>query len=259
MSTQRRRTAGIRLTGPANVHVDPGPGALVYSIYAGLTPLRLDGVVVTHSHPDHYTDAEVLVEAMTQGTAKRKGVLAGPLSVLTGNGEVDPALSRYHQRLPGKVETLKPGAVFNVKGVSFTATKSIHGDPDGVGLVFESPSSGRVGYTSDTEYTPEIADAYKGCRLLLLCTVWPRGGRLEGHLSTDDALRFIQEAEPRCVVTTHYGLRMLNSDPSRDAAWLQSETGTPTVSAVDGLTVTLGEKILVQGPRKTDKPLQIAA
>ena len=81
MCTQRRRTAGIRLVlGKTQVHLDPGPGALVHSIYADLTPMRLDGVVVTHCHPDHYTDAEVLVEAMTGGTTRRGGVLAASRS-----------------------------------------------------------------------------------------------------------------------------------------------------------------------------------
>ncbi|MCJ7430619.1 hypothetical protein MUO83_05330 [Candidatus Bathyarchaeota archaeon] len=40
--TQRRRTAGIRIMGEdLNLHLDPGPGALVHSINEGLDPQRL--------------------------------------------------------------------------------------------------------------------------------------------------------------------------------------------------------------------------
>jgi phosphoribosyl 1,2-cyclic phosphodiesterase len=81
--TQKRRTAGIRIIGKdLNLHLDPGPGALVYSISEGLDPQKLNAVFVSHCHPDHYTDAEVLIEAMTRGMTKRRGVLAAAKSVL---------------------------------------------------------------------------------------------------------------------------------------------------------------------------------
>jgi phosphoribosyl 1,2-cyclic phosphodiesterase len=107
MITQKRRTAGIRLVhDETHIHVDPGPGALVYSNWARLNPQKLDGIVVTHCHPDHYTDAEVLIEAMSRGTRTKRGVLAAPRSVLTGNADCDRGVSSYHSNLPANVETM---------------------------------------------------------------------------------------------------------------------------------------------------------
>src|SRR3972149_10420786 len=92
MVTQQRRTAGIRLVhGSTQVHIDPGPGALVFSNWAGLSPQKLDAVVVTHCHPDHYGDAEVFIEAMSHGTTRKRGILAAPTSVLRGGGGGGPS------------------------------------------------------------------------------------------------------------------------------------------------------------------------
>ena len=260
MCTQRRRTAGIRLEqGKTQVHIDPGPGALVHSIYAGLTPLHLDGVIVTHCHPDHYTDAEVLIEAMTGGTTRRQGVLAAARSVLRGGEDLDPSVSRYHQRLVGRVETLVPGSRFKIGDISFEALRAIHGDGDAICLKFEAPEVGTIAYTSDTEAYPGLGEALRGCRMLVLGTMWPRGSPLIGHLCTDDALKLIEEAKPRCAVTTHYGIKILNADPAKEAAWLQEQSGVPVVAAEDGMTATLGEAITVKGPRKGDTPRIIEA
>ena len=100
MTSQIRRTAGIRITeDDSQVHIDPGPGALVFSNWARLNPSKLDGLIVTHCHPDHYTDVEVFIEAMTQGTRAKRGVLAATKSVLRGASGIGPCISGYHQGL----------------------------------------------------------------------------------------------------------------------------------------------------------------
>jgi len=252
MVTQRRRTAGIRLVhGPTQVHIDPGPGALVFSNWAGLSPLKLDALVVTHCHPDHYCDAEVFIEAMSHGATRRKGTLAAPRSVLSGSGGIGPSISTYHQGLVNDIETLSPGHVFPVKELGLAAVEARHSDPATVGLRLETPV-GAVGYTSDTGYFPELGDLYRGVRLLILCTMRPRGQPLHLHLSTDDALDIVKQAEPRCIALTHFGMKMLNADPDAEAAFLEEETGIPTVAAKDGMQLTLAEGIEVSGPRKKD-------
>jgi len=260
MSTQRRRTAGIRLVnGRNNIHIDPGPGALVHSIYAGLTPLKLDGIVVTHCHPDHYTDAECLIEAMTQGTTRKKGVLAAAKSVIDGNEETNRSISRYHQKLVSTVTRLIPKSITKIGSVSFQAVEALHGDPDSIGLIIDDGEHGKIGYTSDTELIPSLIEAYSGLRLLIACTMWPKGERLEGHLNTDDALQLIKEVKPKCVVTTHYGFRLLNADPLKEAKWLSEESGIPVFSATDGMRVTLNDEILIQGSKKSNEPIHVKA
>ena len=260
MITQRRRTAGIRLVhGDTHVHVDPGPGAVVFSNWARLSPQRLDAVVVTHCHPDHYTDAEVLVEAMTHGTRDKRGVLAASRSVLYGNEDCDQSVSSYHQGLVGSVEPLTPGHAFDVGQLSFEAVSARHSDSETVGLKFQVPGLGAFGYTSDTAYLPELGESYGGLRLLVLCTMWPRDNPLRFHLCTDDALKIMEEARPGCAALTHFGMRILNADPEAEASYLEEETGIPTVAARDGMRVVVGEGIEFRGPRKSDEPRFVEA
>ena len=260
MITQRRRTAGILLIhGDTHVHIDPGPGALVFSNWARLSPQKLDALIVSHCHPDHYSDAEVFIEAMSRGAMRSRGTLAAPRSVLYGNGDIGPGISSYHRSLVERIEVLSPGSLFEVKELEVTAVKSSHSDPDTVGLRIDAPNLGCVGYTSDTGYFPELGDLYKGVRLLILCTMRPRGAPLHLHLSTDEAQEIVERAQPKFVVLTHFGMKMLNADPDAEAAFLEDETGVPAVAARDRMRITLDERIEVSGPRKKDETRIIEA
>lgn len=260
MITQRRRTAGIRLVhGDTHVHIDPGPGGLVFSNWAGLSPQKLDAVIVTHCHPDHYSDAEVFIEAMSRGAKSRQGVLAAPRSVLNGNEDIGPSISAYHQNLVERIENLHPGSTFEVDALRFKAIEARHSDEDTIGVRIETPDVGAIGYTSDTGYFPDLGELYRGVRLLALCTLRPRGHPLRFHLSTDEALEVVERAKPRCVVLTHFGMMMLNANPDLEASFFEEETGAPTIAARDGIRITMGEDLVVSGPRKKDEPRVIEA
>jgi phosphoribosyl 1,2-cyclic phosphodiesterase len=260
MITQRRRTAGIRLVhGETHVHIDPGPGALVYSNWARLSPQKLDGIIVTHCHPDHYTDAEVLIEAMSRGTRAKRGVLAAPRSVLTGNIDCDRGVSRYHSNLPAKVETMKSGRSFGIEGLVLEAVEARHSETDGVGLRITVPEVGDVGYTSDTGFFEGLGELYSGVRVLIACAMWPRREQLRYHLNTDEIRRIVEEVKPGAVLLTHFGMKMINAGPEDEASYIEEETGVPAVAARDGMRVIVGEGIEVRGPRKSDVPRFIDA
>ena len=174
--TQKRRTAGIRITNEeVNIHLDPGPGALIYSINTGLDPQKITAILVSHSHSDHYTDAEVLIEAMTRGTLQKRGILAAANSVLNGNLTCEASISKYHQKTPQQTITAESGTVFQVGSMKVTATKAYHTDPDAVGYRFSIPKFGDFAYTNDTEYYTEIGKHYENIRLLVLCVMRPGG------------------------------------------------------------------------------------
>jgi len=252
MVTQRRRTAGLRLNygDRLNLHLDPGPGAIVFSNWAGLNPQRLDAILVSHSHPDHYCDAEVLIEAMSQGTTKKRGIVVAPRSVFRGNDVCGPAISKYHQSLVGDVVELSAGGKAQLKELSIAATGAHHSDPDGVGFRMGTPDLGDVAYTSDTDLFEGIEEHYRGLRLLILCTITPRGAPLPLHLSADDAVRLMEAVKPRCAAITGFGMRMLNAKPEKEAEAMEKETGIPTVAAEDGLQLVIGERIEVRSGKK---------
>ena len=81
---QVRNTGGIYIEAEANIHLDPGPGAVINLNRLGVDPADTDGVLVSHCHPDHYADAEVLIEGMTRCNFSQRGLVAGSRSVIDG-------------------------------------------------------------------------------------------------------------------------------------------------------------------------------
>jgi len=254
--TQKRRTAGIRIISEGlNLHLDPGPGALVHSINEGLDPQKLNAVFVSHCHPDHYTDAEVLIEAMTRGMTRKRGVLAAAKSVLTGNNLCEPSISKYHQQMPQQKIEAVPNMKFQVGDVNVLATEARHTDPDTVGFRFETRDFGDFAYTSDTEYFEGIGKYYEGVRLLVLCVMRPAGKPWKGHMTTNDAIKIIEETGPEHVVLTHLGMQMIFKGPASEAKLIKDKTGVPTVAAVDGMRINFAETISVQVGGKTQEGL----
>ena len=82
--TQARATGGIHVQADENMHIDPGPGALIAMKKYNLDPTKTRTLIVSHCHTDHYSDAEVLVEAMTNGGTQKRGSIYGSESVIKG-------------------------------------------------------------------------------------------------------------------------------------------------------------------------------
>jgi phosphoribosyl 1,2-cyclic phosphodiesterase len=241
--TQKRRTGGIRfLSKGVNVHLDPGPGALVHSWNQDLDPRKIGGILVSHAHPDHYTDAEVLIEAMTGGTVKRRGVLAAARGVLKGGKTVEAAVSKYHQSLPRRTVEVLPKTRVELGDMVVVGTEAKHSDADTVGFRFET-SGGSVGYTSDTEFFEGIEKLYEGVRVLILCVLRPSGDPWQGHMTTDDAIKVVGAVRPRFVVLTHFGMKMIFRGPAEEAKRVEKETGVETVAARDGMELLLNEGV----------------
>jgi phosphoribosyl 1,2-cyclic phosphodiesterase len=252
--TQRRRTAGIRVLGEGlNLHLDPGPAALVYSIIEGLDPQKLTAVFVSHCHPDHYTDAEVLIEAMTRGMTKKHGLLVADKSVISGSDACGPSISKYHQQMTESTIEAAAGMKFQLSNLNVYVAAARHSDPEAVGFRFEVPVFGSFAYTSDTEYFEGIGDYYRRVRLLILCVMRPSGKPWKGHMTSDDAIKIVEEAQPEQVVLTHLGMQMLIRGPEKEAKLIQEETRVPTVSALDGMRVAFGKTIIMGQRAKKDQ------
>jgi len=255
--TQKRRTGGIRILSKSlNLHLDPGPGALIYSLEAGLNPQKIKAVLVSHRHPDHYTNAEILVEAMTRGMLKNRGIVAAPPNILVGNMETGPAISTYHQRMTEKVIVVKPGVNFRVGDTKIVTTEARHTDPEAVGFRFEIPEVGAIGYTADTEYFKGIEEEYRGARILIISVMRPLGSPWTGHMTPKDAAKIVDAVKPEMVVATHFGMKMLFSGPTYEVKMIEEKTGVPTVAAFDGMKLRVGERITVGKTRRNQQGLE---
>ena len=234
--SQRRMTGGFRIDnlGGKNYHIDPGPGALIRTYQFGFDPRNLSGVIVTHSHTDHYNDAEILIEAMTRGMTKNLGTIVGSESVLEGFEKWGPCISSYHQSKPEKI-VLKPNKFSRLNNVKIKGTATEHGDPTGVG--FQIDYNGfKLSYTSDTDYFEGLADYHKGSDILIASVLRPGNRSINGHMCSGDFVELINEVKPQVAVMTHLGLKMISSNPVTEAKKISKKTGVKTIAAYDGLS-----------------------
>lgn len=236
--TQLRSTGGwiLKMDGEM-LHIDPGPGALVRARERKVNLRRLTGVLVSHCHPDHYGDAEVVISAMTSGETKKSGTVIGSESVLKGKGKFNKVISDYFLEHVRRFEVIKPGQKTRIGKVEVEATPTRHDDPTGVGFIFRG--SRTIGYTSDTEYFKGVGRPYKGCDLLILDVLRPRKLNWKGHMNSGDAVKIIKEARPRQAVIQQFGMVMLKAGPEKEAAWIEKESGVRTIAARDGMVLEL--------------------
>ena len=234
--SQRRMTGGFRIDnlGGKNYHVDPGPGALIRTYQFGFDPRNLSGVIVSHSHTDHYNDAEILIEAMTKGMTKRTGTIIGSESVLKGYEKWGPCISNYHKSKSDKL-VLKPGFTNKLDNITIKGTKTTHGDPTGSG--FQIDYNGfKLSYTSDTGYFDGLANEHKGADILIASVLRPGNKSINGHMCTRNFIDLINEVKPKVAVMTHLGLKMISSNPVTEAKKVSKVTGVKTIAAFDGLS-----------------------
>ena len=257
MITQRAKTGGIRiLSEKVNMHIDPGPGALIYSLELGLNPQKINAILISHSHLDHTNDAGLLIEAMTRGGRVKRGILAAAHSVIEGNEVCDRAISKYHRQLPEKVIDAQVGVKFKVGDLNIEVGKAVHADPDTIGFRFETRDAGAFGYLPDSEYFDGLSDFYKGVRLLILSVLRPSGQPWKGHMTTDEAARVADEVKPDVLIITHFGMLMLLKSPIREAKMIEKKTDIHTIAAKYGMRIAVGEKIQAVEPKdQTDLSL----
>ncbi len=219
------------------LHIDPGPGALVRAKQYGVRLEKLTGVLVSHAHPDHYNDAEIIVEAMTAGCNKKKGVLIGNENAINGGETYRKVISPYYLKFLERCEILEPGKTTNIGKIKVTATPTKHYEEKAIGFVFEG--SKKLGYTSDGEYFDGQENHFKGCNCLVLNVLRPRGDSWPHHMNTGQACKLIGKVKPELAIINHFGMKMLKAVPEKEAKWIEQQTSVHTIAATDGLKLDL--------------------
>lgn len=239
--TQRRMTGGFRIDGidGKNIHIDPGPGALVRTYQFGLNPLKLDAIMVSHSHTDHYTDVEVLIEAMTKGMIKNKGTVIGSKSVIEGYKRWGPCISKYHLSKPD-VSILGVNEAVKMDKIKIKGTKTVHGDPTAIGFNLKIKGFS-LSYTADTEYFGDLHKYHSGADVLIASVIRPKNERIRGHMCTDDFTKLVGEVSPKLAIMTHLGMKMIMNNVKEEARSVKEKTGVNTVAAYDGMKIDLDQ------------------
>ncbi len=239
---QERRTGGLAFIIDDGIFViDPGPGSISHFNQMGLNPFSVKGVLISHRHPDHYTDAEIYIEAATRGANVKRGLLVGAKSVLEHVNDLGhPAISIYHKRLPKVVKSMIAGDTIVYDKIKIKALKTLHTDPYAIGFRLDDGKH-PISYFPDTEFNEEIIKGAEHPNLLILSVLRPGNEKFPYHLCIDDAIKMVKIISPKKVLITHFGVKMLRAPPEKEAERMAKVTGVDTIAAVDGMRIKLLE------------------
>lgn len=240
VSTQLRASGGVwfSLDG-VNILGDPGPGSLVRCTASRpkMNPAKLDAIVLTHRHLDHCGDINIMIEAMTEGGTKKKGVLLSPAQAL----EEDPVVFHYIRKFLARIEILKEGGKYALDGLNLS-TPLRHKHPvETYGVNFTS-SLCTVSWVVDTLFFPELLEHYRGDVLILNAVrLKSEDDEAKGiyHLNLDDIRLIVKELRPKVTILTHFGMKMLRARPHELALKLSDESGCRVLAASDGMRFDL--------------------
>jgi phosphoribosyl 1,2-cyclic phosphodiesterase len=243
VAKQLRSSAGvyIRMKG-RSIILDPGPGTLVRCAKSkpAIDVTRLDALILTHAHIDHSNDVNILIDAMTGGGLKQRGILFAPNECITGeNAVVLPYLRGFVQ----DILVLQPHQTYAIGTVSFS-TSGRHQHPvETYGVLFDY-SGHKISFMADTQYFPELTKDYAGSDILVMNVVrfTPHQSSDVMHLSIDDVREILTRLHPKKAILTHFGMTMLKAKPWVVANELSDELGIDVVAASDGMTIELEEK-----------------
>lgn len=235
MIRQLRASGGLWIHSKlSNILVDPGPGSLVRCATSKprLDPTTLDGIVLTHRHLDHANDINVMIEAMTEGGFKKRGVVFVPEDAM----EPDSVILKYAKSFPEKIEILKENTTYQVNDFSFQTTSFLRHPCQTFGLRFKMREES-VALLADTEYFNGLEGSFSADTLIVNVVFAETRPGIQ-HLNFNDAKKIVEVLKPKRTILTHFGLTMLKAGPHVLAKKLSWETGLSVAAAIDGMTLS---------------------
>jgi len=229
--------------GATQIHVDPGPGALVraLSCVPPCNPRELSGIALSHKHLDHANDVNVMIEAMTSGGFKKRGVLLAPRDALEGEHVVLPYAQRFVERIEIAGER---GGPYRIGDVEVRASvRHVHA-VETYGMHFRHAER-TVSYLPCGRFFEELAEDYAAHHpdVLVINVLRYRDAMDVDHLTFDQARAVIARVRPRVAVMQHFGTKMLEQNPRRLAAELEDELGLRVIAAYDNMRLDVETEV----------------
>ena len=200
-------------SGNARFLLDCGASSLIGMKRWGVSPARIDAILITHLHGDHFGGIPFFIlEARLVSKRTRPLVIAGPPGLESRVREAQeilfPGSSRVKQDFPIDYVELKPGESTALGPLIVSAYPVVHasGAPP---YALRVECAGRIiAYSGDTEWTESLTHASRGADLFV-CEAYYYDKKIKFHLDYRTLIAHQQELGCKRLILTHLNDDML--------------------------------------------------
>jgi ribonuclease BN (tRNA processing enzyme) len=226
----RLNTCFFLETARGTLLIDCGASALIGLKKHGLDPNRVDGVVLSHLHGDHFGGLPfLLLDGQFLGRRDRELVIAGPPGT---RARLDALLEVFFPRstlnkwrFPWHVVEIEIGRPTEVLGHALTTTEVVHFSGAPSTAIVLADGEQRFAYSGDTEWVEQLVSVADGADLFIV-ECYGYSGELTGHVTWDVLKPRLPDLRARQIMLTHMNPSMLaRVDEARAAGVLVAEDG----------------------------------
>ena len=188
LSKQERLAGGIIIQAEnTQLHLNPGPGALVAAALARIDLRKTSAVIVTDNSLLHAHDTNAIIDIMTSGCFDTKGLLLAAKTALTQeNQEIMPRISKEYQNAVERIVLLQEETRISYNDVQVETIKIKNTDKAAVGIKIITPHFS-LGYTGKTKYTTKLYEQFIDVEVLIVDLPLYHEEKKEDGLSVEEA------------------------------------------------------------------------
>jgi ribonuclease BN (tRNA processing enzyme) len=220
-------------TAKGTLLVDCGASSLVALKAHGLDPNRIDGIVLSHLHGDHFGALPfLLLDAQFLAERARPLLIAGPPGT---RARLDALLEVFFPRsttnkwrFPWTVMEIEVGRPTDVLGHEVTTTEVVHFSGAPSTAIRLSDGRSLFAYSGDTEWVETLLQVADGAYLFVI-ECYGYSGRMPGHITWELLRSRLPDLRARRIMVTHMNPTVLaRLDEVRAAGALIAEDGLVT-------------------------------
>ena len=229
----RLNTCFFLETAKATLLIDCGATALPGLKALGLDPNRIDAIVLSHLHGDHFGGLPfLLLDAQFLSRRETPLLIAGPPGTRT---RLDALLEAFFPKSSGskwkfawRVEEIAVGVPSEVLGHSIVTAEVIHQSGAPSTALRLSDGDKVFAYSGDTEWTDALLPIAAAADLFV-CECYGYAGKITGHMSFEILKAKLPALRAKRVMATHMNPSVL--------ARLDEVRAAGVLVAADGLTI----------------------